>query len=258
MASGETYTRLREQSFTSSPCFKRVKTKTRVFHHPHPSPATTLWVPPRNTPPRQLLRSPLNFPRLSTPDQTFKVEAALAGKERRAETGTHFAVRPPFLLSLPSPPLPFLLRRKGSHTTNYSFFFNKGREGGSCCQQLRGGLLRLLCRLSKRLVEKLASSKPRASSGAAPTPTSLALASRDPHRLLGPRGRGPGGAAGRSGGRRSQHPGRCKEQRCSLRVASRRRPRVGNPSRFRGPLRAQPHPQFSHSGPQSPTRLGER
>ena len=107
MASGETYTRLREQSFTSSPCFKRVKTKTRVSHHPHPSPATTLWVPPRNTPPRQLLRSPLNFPRLSTPDQTFKVEAALAGKERRAETGTHFALRPPSLFSLPSPPLPF-------------------------------------------------------------------------------------------------------------------------------------------------------
>lgn len=253
MASGERYTRLGEQSFTSSPCFKRVKTKTRVFHHPRPSPGTTLWVPPRNTPPRQLLWSPLNFPRLCTPDQTFKVGAALAGKERPAETGTYFALRPPSLLSLPSPPLPSLLRRRGSNTTNYSFFFNKGREGGSCCQQLRGGRLRLLCRLSKRLVEKLASSKPRASSGAAPTPTSLALASRDSLRLLGPRG-----AAGRSGGRRNQHPGRCKEQRCSPHVASRRRPCVGTPSRFRGPLRAQPRPQFSHSSPQSPTRLGER
>lgn len=250
--------RLGEQSFTFSPCFKRVKTKTRVFHHPRPSPGTTLWVPPRNTPPRQLLWSPLNFPRLCTPDQTFKVGAALAGKERPAETGTYFALRPPSLLSLPSPPLPSLLRRRGSNTTNYSFFFNKGREGGSCCQQLRGGRLRLLCRLSKRLVEKLASSKPRASSGAAPTPTSLALASRDALRLLGPRGRGPGGAAGRSGGRRNQHPGRCKEQRCSPHVASRRRPCVGTPSRFRGPLRAQPRPQVSHSSPQSPTRLGER
>ena len=97
-------------------------------------------------------------------------------------------MRPPSLLSLPSPPLPSLLRRRGSNTTNYSFFFNKGREGGSCCQQLRGGRLRLLCRLSKRLVEKLASSKPRASSGAAPTPTSLALASRDRLRLLRPEG----------------------------------------------------------------------
>lgn len=212
MASGERYTRLGEQSFTSSPCFKRVKTKTRVFHHPRPSPGTTLWVPPRNTPPRQLLWSPLNFPRLCTPDQTFKVGAALAGKERPAETGTYFALRPPSLLSLPSPPLPSLLRRRGSNTTNYSFFFNKGREGGSCCQQLRGGRLRLLCRLSKRLVEKLASSKPRASSGAAPTPTSLALASRDSLRLLGPRG-----AAGRSGGRRNQHPGRCRAEMLAAR-----------------------------------------
>ena len=129
MASGETYTRLREQSFTSSPCFKRVKTKTRVSHHPHPSPATTLCVPPRNTPPRQLLRSPLNFPRLSTPDPTFMVEAALAGKERRAETGTHFSLRPPSLHSLPSPPLPFSDEKGATQPAIHSFSTKGEREG---------------------------------------------------------------------------------------------------------------------------------
>lgn len=140
--------------------------------------------------------------RVSTPDQTFKVEAALAGKERRAETGASCLLRPPSLVSQPSPPLPSPLRRSGSDTTNYSFFLNKGSEGGRC-QQLRGGLLSFLCKLSKRLVEKLASSKPRAS----PSP---ALASLDPHRLLGQRETGPGGAAGCAGGRRGQRPARCR------------------------------------------------
>lgn len=127
MASGETYTRLREQSFTSSPCFKRVKTKTRVSHHPHPSPATTLYVPPRNTPPRQLLRSPLNFPRLSTPDPTFMVEAALAGKERRAEPEptSRCAHRP----SIPCLHLPFPSPTK-REPHNQLFILFQQRERG--------------------------------------------------------------------------------------------------------------------------------
>ena len=132
MASGETYTRLREQSFTSSPCFKRVKTKTRVSHHPHPSPATTLYVPPRNTPPRQLLRSPLNFPRLSTPDPTFMVEAALAGKERRAEPEptSRCAHRPSIpCLHLPFNSLPFSDEKGATQPAIHSFSTKGEREG---------------------------------------------------------------------------------------------------------------------------------
>lgn len=118
--------------------------------------------------------------RVSTPDQTFKVLAASAGKERRSEIGTSFPSRPPSVppsllpfpaftsLSLPSP------TQRERH--NQLFIPNKGREGGRCCQQLHGRLLRFLCKLSKRLVKKLSSPKPRASSGApwpSPSPDPL-------------------------------------------------------------------------------------
>lgn len=180
---------------------------------------------------------------------------ASAGKERWAEIRTSFLSRPPTLPSYLSPPLPSPSRRRGGDTTNYSCFLNKGREGGRCCQQLPGRLLRFLCKLFKRLVEKLASSEPRASSGA-PQP----LASPDPAGLGTERG-GEGGPAeqpGRAGGRQRPAPGQMplqsKQQGCSPQVAERPPPRAtsGNPSQFRG---LKPRPHFSHSRPLTPTLL---
>lgn len=145
---------------------------------------------------------------------------ASAGKERWAEIRTSFLSRPPTLPSYLSPPLPSPSRRRGGDTTNYSCFLNKGREGGRCCQQLPGRLLRFLCKLFKRLVEKLASSEPRASSGA-PQP----LASPDPAGLGTERG-GEGGArraawAGRGSAEASARADAAPEQRAGMLAAGR-------------------------------------
>lgn len=146
MASGERYMRLGEQSLPSHLLQAGLKPKPEFSITPAQAQARPLWVPPKHTASTAALEP--TEPRLCTPDQTFKVGAALAGKERPAETQRPcFTLRLPSLLSLPSPPLPSLLKQKRSNTANYSFFFSKGR-GRSCCQQLRGGRLRLLCRLS--------------------------------------------------------------------------------------------------------------
>lgn len=162
-------------------------------------------------------------------------------------------MRPPPLPPGLRPPLPSLLRRRGSDTTNYSFFLNKGREGGRC-QQLPGGLLRFLCKLSKRLVERRVSSKPRASSGAPgpsrpPTPARLRSRKRRDGRRSG-----SGEASAREDAAQEQ------EQRCSLQGAARLPPRPGSgiAQPLHGPLGAQARPPFQPLGSPSWRGAGGR
>ena len=129
-----------------------------------------------------------------------------------------------------------------------------GREGGRCCQQLHDRLLRFLCKLSKRLVEKLASLKPSPLASASPD------CGRPQHRD------GTGGKAGRaawkgrgSGEASPREDAKSKGQRCSPQADRRLppRPRLGNPSSSAPPA---PYPQvpshFSYSRPQTPAQLG--
>lgn len=131
-------TKLGNRSFPFASCFKRINTKNSFPPPPHPHPrkilATTHCVPHGTRRLASCWGVCWISPRLvSTPEQTFKVPAASASKERPSEIGTSFLSGPPsvppFLPSLPSPPFPSPLRRRGSDTTNYSFPTKEEREG---------------------------------------------------------------------------------------------------------------------------------
>lgn len=183
---------------------------------------------------------------MSTPDQTFKVLAASASKERQSEIGTSFLSRPPSVSpslppsfpSLPSPPFPSPLRRRGSDTTNYSFPTKEEREG-DVVNSYTAGSFAFFANFP-RLVKKLSSSKPRASSGA-PWPSRLLTPSG-----LGAEREGMGTCGWTSnldlqGFRRGPHPGKCqsgaksRDARPKSLGASRRGSGLGNLSQFRGP-----------------------
>lgn len=134
------HTKLSNRSFPFAPCFERINTKNRVFHH-HSIPTTARSQPLPNVFRMEHAASPAaGEPVEPLPDECLHLikplkswQPQLVRKDGlRSEPPSRRAHRqslPPSFPSLPSPPFPSPLRRRGSDTTNYSFPTKEEREG---------------------------------------------------------------------------------------------------------------------------------
>lgn len=196
-------TKLGNRSFLFASCFKRINTKNSFPPPPHPYPrkilATTHRVPHGTRRLASCWGARWISPRLvSTPDQTFKVPAASASKERPSEIGTSFLSGPPsvppFLpSSLPCLHLPFppLSDAEGAtQPTIHSQQRKRGREMLSTVTRQAPSLsLQTFQEISEETLLLQAEGFQR---------SPLALASPDPPPVSGQRGKGRGLAAGRA------------------------------------------------------------